>query len=130
MKISLINGVILAEDYEKLVDWYIKTFSLDIASRREKDYHYTELIQNGQAVVGIAKTEEMGVIPTKPRNNTVIIQIEVSDIQELFARVSDSGKVLFGPSKDKDGAFIYGGLADPEGNQIWVVERKKDEKKY
>ena len=77
MKTSLLNGIILAEDYDRLIDWYI--------------------------------------------------QIMVSDIQELFERVKNSGKVLFGPTKEKDGDYVYGGIADPEGNQIWVVERKRDE---
>ena len=128
MKTSLINGVILAEDYDKLVAWYVGVFSLDIINRKEKDYHYTELAHEGQAIVGIARTEEMGIVPTKPRNNSIVIQIQVSDIEVLFERVRGSGKVLFGPSRDKDEGFIYGGIADPEGNQIWIVERKKDEK--
>jgi len=127
MKTSLINAVVLAEDYDKLVAWYIKTFSLDIAQKVEKGYYYTELAQDGYMILGIAKTKEMGVTPTRPKNNSVIIQLKVSNIRELFARVKNSGKVLFGPSKDKDGGFRYGGIADPEGNQIWVVERKNDE---
>ncbi|MGB3340311.1 MAG: VOC family protein [bacterium] len=128
MKTSLINAVILAENYDKLVDWYIQTFTLDVEHKVEKDYHYTELAQNGHSVVGIAKTEEMGVTPTKPRNNSVIVQIMVSNIYELCDRIKAHGKVLFGPTRDKDEGFTYGGIADPEGNQIWLVERKSKDK--
>jgi predicted enzyme related to lactoylglutathione lyase len=128
MKTSLNNGIILAEDYNKLVDWYIKTFTLDIKHKVEENYHYTELAQDGHVVLGIARTDEMGVTPTRPRNNSVIIQILVSNIHELYDRIKDSGKILFGPFQDKEGGFTYGGIADPEGNQIWLVQRKNNDK--
>ena len=128
MKISLINGVILAEDYDRLIDWYVTIFSLDIEHRVTKGYHYTELAQQGHVIFGIAKTEEMGIIPTNPRNNSVIIQVTVSDIQEIFDRIKGAGKILFGPTRDRDSGFIYGGITDPEGNQIWIVERKVNDR--
>lgn len=123
MKTSLINAVILAEDYDKLVDWYIRIFTLDVKHKVDKNYHYTELAQDEQVILGIANTKEMGVIPTKPRNNSVIVQIKVSNIHELFDRIKGTGKVLFGPTEDKDEDIVYGGIADPEGNQVWLVER-------
>ena len=68
----------------------------------------------------------MGVKPPTPRNNTVIVQLSVSDISKLFAKVKETGgKILFGPSVDKKEGYLYGGIADIEGNQIWIVEEKK-----
>lgn len=68
----------------------------------------------------------MGVKPTSPRNNTVIIQLSVSDINKLFAKVKKtSGKILFGPSLDEKEGYLYGALADIEGNQIWIIEARK-----
>lgn len=124
METSLINVVILASDYEMLISWYLKVFNLEIYLQVKEGYDYTELGQSNRLIVGIAKTEEMGLVPTKPRNNSVIIQIAVSSLDKIFDTVSKSGgKVLFGPSIDEKEGFVYGGIADPEGNQIWIVEK-------
>ncbi len=126
MKINLLNPVVLAENYEKLVEWYVKTFDLTVRYQAKQGEHYTELEQSGRLVVGIAIANEMGVKPATPRKNTVIIQILVSDINRLFAKVKKTGgKILFGPSLDKKEGYLYGGIADIEGNQIWVVEEKE-----
>ncbi|UCG29805.1 MAG: VOC family protein [candidate division WOR-3 bacterium] len=126
MNLKLIYPIILAGDYEKLVDWYIKTFDLRIKYKFEGEENYTVLEHSGQAVVGIAIAHEMGVKPTAPRNNTAIIQFSVSDIKGLFERVREAGgKILFGPSTDEEEGYLYGGLLDIEGNQIWVVEEKE-----
>ncbi len=127
MNINLLNPMILAEDYEKLIEWYIKTFDLTIKAKVEEGDEYTELEQAGKLVVGIAKADEMGVKPSTPRNNTVIIQFSMSDINKLFDKVRKTGgKILFGPSLDEKGRYLYGGFTDIEGNQIWVVEKKDD----
>ncbi len=124
MKVTLVNSVIFAENYEKLIKWYMDTFDLEITSKTEEDYNYTDLGQSGRTYIGIAKAEEMGAKPTTPRNNSVIIQLSVSDISELFDKVKNSeGKILFGPSVEKKEGFRYGGLEDIEGNQIWVIEK-------
>ncbi len=127
MNISLLNPVVLAENYEKLIDWYVKTFDLKIQSQTQEGESYTELEHSGKLVVGIAKADEMGIKPTVPRNNTVIIQLAVSDINSLFDTVRKSGgRILFGPSLDEKGGYVYGGCVDIEGNQIWIVEKKED----
>ena len=59
MEVTLINSVILAENYEKLVEWYIKTLDLEVKLKVDKDYHYTDLAQAGKLVVGICPAEEM-----------------------------------------------------------------------
>lgn len=127
MNISLLNSVVLAENYEELIDWYVKTFDLNIQSQTQEGEGYTELEHSGKLVVGIAKAHEMGVHPTTPRSNTVIIQLAVSDIDALFDNVQKTGgRILFGPSLDEKGGYVYGGCADIEGNQIWIVEKKED----
>jgi predicted enzyme related to lactoylglutathione lyase len=121
MQTKLINAVVLADDYDVLVKWYVAVFGLEVMSEVDADYRYAELGAGGEYVVGVAVAEEMGHTPTQPRNNTVIIQVEVSDIAVCFDRANEQGgTVLFGPSEE--GELVYGGVADPEGNQIWVVE--------
>lgn len=125
MKIDLLNPMILAENYEELVDWYIKTFDLAIKTRVEEEDEYMELGTSSEVLFGFARAKEMGVKPSTPRNNTVIIQLSVSDINELFHKVKKTGgRILFGPSLSKEQGYLYGGFADIEGNQIWVIERR------
>jgi predicted enzyme related to lactoylglutathione lyase len=121
MQTKLLNAVVLAENYEAIVEWYRNVFELEIISEINEDYRYTELGAAGKLVVGIALAEEMKLKPTSPRNNAVIVQVAVSDIHICFKRVEDTGgETLFGPSVE--GELVYGGIADPEGNQVWVVE--------
>jgi len=123
MDIKLINSVILSENYEKLVEWYVKTLDLEIKLQVDKDYHYTDLAKNGKLTIGVCPASEMDHVPSHPRNNSTIIQISVSDIRELFGRVKEAGgTILFGPSVDKNEGFSYGAFLDPEGNQVWVME--------
>jgi predicted enzyme related to lactoylglutathione lyase len=126
MNLKLLYPIILAEKYENLANWYIRTFDLKIKYKVEGKENYTVLEHAGQAVAGIAIAREMGVKPSAPRNNTAIIQFSVSDIRGLFERVCETGgKILFGPSIDEKEGYLYGGLLDIEGNQIWVVEEKE-----
>jgi predicted enzyme related to lactoylglutathione lyase len=123
MSIRLLNAYILAENFDKLVSWYIDTFSLEKGLTSEEDYHSTELTKNGKFVIAFAEANEMGVKPAIPRNNTVVVQFVVSDVAECLEGVKNGGgKVLFGPSFDKTGGFYYGGFSDIEGNQIWIVQ--------
>jgi len=125
LHLNALYPMVLAEDYEKLVAWYIKTFDLTVKYKVEGKENYTGLEHSGQPVVGIASAREIGVEPYTPRNNTVIIQLVVSDINLLFAKVKESGgKIRFGPSIDDKEGYLYGGFIDIEGNQIWAVEEK------
>ncbi len=126
MNVNLLNPVVLAENYEELIQWYVKTFDLNIKYQTKEGENYTTLEQSGKTIIGIAKANEMGVKPTKPRNNAVLIQLSVTDVNQLFTKVKETGgKILFGPSIDSKEGYLYGGLADIEGNQIWIVEEKK-----
>ena len=123
MEISLINAVILAQDYEKLVNWYKETLELEIKLQVDKDYHYTDLAEGGKLVVGICPAKEMKHTPSTPRNNSVALQISVSDIEDLFTKVKENkGTILAGPSVDKNEGFRFGAFVDIEGNPVWVME--------
>ena len=51
------------------------------------------------------------------------MQISVSNISELFDKVKkNKGKILNGPSRDKNYGFLFGAFEDIEGNQVWVIE--------
>lgn len=126
----MINSVILAENYTALVDWYKDVLELDIKFQDNKEYHYTDLAQNRKLIVGIGKAEKMGHKPNIPKNNSVILQISVSNIYNLFDKVKkNGGKILYGPSMDKNFGFLYGGFEDIEGNQVWVIENYDFESK-
>jgi len=123
MEITLINAVTLAQDYEKLVAWYRETLELEIKLQVDNDYRYTDLAKAGKLVVGICPAKEMNHTPTTPRNNSVVLQISVDDIEELFAQVKESeGTIIFGPAVDKNEGFRFGAFADIEGNPVWVME--------
>ncbi len=123
MDIQLINTVLLAEKYESLVQWYVDTLELEVKLKVDKDYHYTDLAKDGKLIVGICPAFEMKHTPTRPRNNSAILQVSVSDSHTLFSRVKENGgTVLFGPSVDKNEGFAYGSFSDPEGNPVWVME--------
>ena len=125
MKINLLNPMILAENYEELAEWYEKTFDLSIKTRVEEGDEYMELGTLSEVLFGFARAKEMGVKSSTPRNNTIIIQLAVSDINRLFDKVRKAGgRVLFGPSLSKEEGYLYGGFADIEGNHIWVIERR------
>lgn len=123
MKIKLHNVVVFAEEYEKLILWYQEVFGFEIIHQDTCKYHYTELGFKGQNIVGITPAKEMDHFPTTPRNNTSILQLEVTEIQNLFKIVIEKGgKILFGPSKEASHGFYYGGITDLEENQIWIFD--------
>lgn len=125
MRVRLLNTVLLASDFEKLVNWYKKTLGLEIGHSVSDDYHYAELTRESEFVIAVADAKEMGVNPDTTRNNTAIPQLAVSDVNAVLNNVAvNGGKILFGPSYDEKGKFHYGGFKDTEGNQIWVAEDK------
>ena len=130
MDTKFLNVIVLAENYEDLIKWYIKTFGLKKTATISDGYHYTELSFKKNPIFGIVKAEDMDFNPSSPRNNSVIVQLRVSDINFLFANTEAyGGKILFGPTRDEINNYTYGGIADIEGNEIWVIEEKleKDE---
>jgi predicted enzyme related to lactoylglutathione lyase len=126
VKLELMNAVVMAEDYERLRDWYVEALDLTLESEWTENYHYAELVKDGRLVVGIASAEEMNVTPRDRKSATVVAQLNVEDVKAFLARVREHGAdVPFGPSHDEDGDFWFGGFADIEGNPVWVVEMPK-----
>lgn len=122
MKTKLLNAVMTVNDYEGTIEWYQSIFDLDIIHQDSGAYHYTELGQNGQNIVGIAKADEMDHKPTNPKNNSCVLQVQVEDIEELYERVKKAQtEIRFGPSKEEKSNFAYGAISDPEGNEIWII---------
>lgn len=125
MKAVLDTPVILADDYEKLVNWYREAMPFEIADVISEGYHYTTFKNSENRVLGIADAREMGVEPRERKANTVVYQIIVSDIHALFSTVEERGaRILFGPKVDSGSDCWYGGFLDIEGNQVWVTEDK------
>ena len=66
----------------------------------------------------------MDVVTGERRHNTVVMQIEVDDINELYAHLKENGITdLHGPFFDKKDKFWFGGFSDLEGNPCWVVDK-------
>lgn len=123
MKLKLMNVVILANNYQKMVDWYINALGLEMIQEWTTDYHYAELAYESQLVVGITPAKEIDISPPSPRNNATIIQLEVSDIKAFYERIKKNGGVIvFGPSYEEKEKFYFGAVNDIEGNQIWVIQ--------
>ncbi len=115
--------VILAEDYDALVSWHVDVLGFRIVKQFSDGYRYANLETESGIRVGIAPAKEVGVTPSDRVNNTVLLQIEVADVRTFFEYLQEEGgAVTFGPSFDQAGGFWYGGIADPEGNPIWVVD--------
>jgi len=116
--------VILAADFRLLVTWYQDVLGFEVTNLFEDGFHFCNLKTLSGIKIGIGSAAEMGVEPTDRSMNTVVLQFEVDDLAEFFAHVGAAGgSVSSGPSFDKKGGFWFGGIADPEGNPIWVVDK-------
>ena len=115
--------VIMAEDFSAMVAWYRNVLKMAVTYLVEDDYHYANLETESGVKIGIADAKEMGVVPGDRRHNTVVLQIDVPNVQTFFDHIAkNSGTPTFGPSFDEKGQFWYGGFNDLEGNPIWVVD--------
>lgn len=123
MRLHLMNAVVMAEDYERLRDWYVDVLELTVDGEWTEKYHYAELMREGRYVIGIASAQEMGVTPGDRTQATVVPQFNVDDVRGFLARVKErGGAVPFGPSFEEGEGFWFGGFNDIEGNPAWVVE--------
>jgi uncharacterized glyoxalase superfamily protein PhnB len=115
--------VIFANDFKKMIDWYQRVLGFKIKTLYEEDYHYCNLENETGIRIGIADSQEMSIQTHDRKNNTVILQVQVSDVKIFLNYLQDrEGKITFGPSFDKKGEFWYGGFEDVEGNPWWVVD--------
>ena len=123
MKIFPREPVVFAKDFQALVDWYKNVLSFKVTHLVDEDYHYCNLENESGIRLGIADAREMGVNPNDRKNNTVVLQFQVADVQSFLEYISKKGgTITFGPSLDKKDGFWYGGFSDLEGNPYWVVD--------
>jgi len=114
--------VILADDFDRLVDWYRDVLGFRVRRRFEDGMHYANLETDSGIEVGIGLASEMQVTPVDRSSNTVLLQFEAEDVQGLLDRIAEGGgTVQFGPSFNAEDEFWFGAFADPEGNPCWVV---------
>lgn len=73
MKLYPRESVVLAEDFQTLVDWYQHVLGFKVTHLVEKDYHYCNLENENGIRLGIADAKEMGVKPNDRKSNTVIL---------------------------------------------------------
>ena len=124
MQIRHREPVRLAADFDGLVAWYRDVLGFTVAALMEEGFHYCNLETPSGIRLGIADAAEMGVSPIDPRNNTVVLQFEVDDVQEFFTHLEQLGaSITNGPLFNAKDEFWFGGFADPEGNPCWVVDK-------
>jgi predicted enzyme related to lactoylglutathione lyase len=122
MKTMLINTVVLAEDYELIRDWYCRIFDLEILLELDKDYHYSDLGQGEHIILGIARADEMDKVVGKKHSSYVLPQLMVAELDSVISKVQETGcKIIVGPLKDE--LYYYATIRDPEGNEIWLIEK-------
>ena len=115
--------VILAGDYDALVAWYVGVLGFRVVREFSEAYRYSSLETPSGIRIGIAPASEAGVVPGDRARNTVLLQVGVADVKAFFEHLHRLGTAAtFGPSFDEAGQFWYGGITDPEGNPIWVVD--------
>ncbi len=129
MELETLYSVVLAEDYEKLVQWYIDTFEVEKdpeTSDATSAFKYCELVKNGKCIIAVADAAENGVSPPSPRTTNSIPQLYVSDIKTFFQRVAENSGTTHGPSHSTEfGGFNFGEIMDIEGNPFWVIDWRK-----
>jgi len=115
--------VLLAEDYEGTVAWYVDVLGFQVTKRFTEGYRYTNLETGSGLRPGVAPASEAAVTPHDRHSNTVILQFSAQDVPALFDHLRAAGaNIMSGPSSDKAGGFWFGRFSDPEGNPIWVVD--------
>lgn len=115
--------VILADDFDALVSWYRDVLGFDVKARYATPT-YANLETESGIRIGIAPAKDVDVTPGDRKNNTVVQQVEVVDVGAFVDHVrANGGTCIYGPHKDPSG-FEFGAVADPEGNQIWVVDER------
>jgi predicted enzyme related to lactoylglutathione lyase len=120
----LLNVVVLTRDYQKMVAWYRRVLQMKLDLVVDEGFDYTELKRPG-LLIGFTPARQMKAALPRRRANAVVPQLSVGDVRGFLRRVGrEGGKIVFGPSQDeyRKRKYWYGAFADPEGNQIWVVD--------
>ena len=109
--------VLLARDFNRLVDWYVEALGFRVLSLSE-DLPYAGLETDGGVRLGIG-----GAPPDlPPTESTIVPQIETTDVTALLRRIQARGGRVDGPLLDPDHGFLFGSFQDPERNTWWVVD--------
>ena len=123
MRLSPRELVILADDYDAMVSWYVDVLGFRVVKAFSEAYHYSNLETDSGIKIGIAPASEVGVNPGNRESNTVLLQVAVPDVKQFVEKLQAHGvTVAFGPLFDKAGDFWFGAIEDVEGNPIWVVD--------
>ena len=123
IKILPRETVIVAKDYQSLIDWYIDNLNFKIVYNNY-DIKYCSLKTDSGIEIGIADMASLGNKNySKKIQNTIILQIATNDLELFLKKIkNNSGSIFFGPSYDKGDNYWYGSIADSEGNEIWVID--------
>ena len=114
--------VILADDRESLARWYTEALGFRVTADHS-DVQFTNLETDSGMKLGIGSVAFMQMEIPASRASAVILQIEVEDVRGFMDEIAKGdGSIVFGPDFAKGDDYWYGAIADPEGNQIWVVD--------
>ena len=123
MQLKPREAVILAEDFDALVQWYCDVLAFTVTKRFDDGIHYCNLENSAGIKLGIALASEMQVTLAYRLQNSVVLQFEVDDVQSFFEHITKHGGSVTGKaSYNKKDEFWFGSFADPEGNPFWVID--------
>ena len=109
--------VLLARDFNRLVDWYVATLGFGVVQRIE-DLPYANLETEGGLRIGIGSAP-----PDIPSAEcTIVPQLETTDVPALLQKIQAAGGRIDGPMRDPQHGFLFGSFQDPERNTWWVVD--------
>ncbi len=111
--------VLLARDFNRLVDWYVQTLGFKVLNRID-ELPYANLETEGGVRLGIGSAPP----DVTTSDATIVPQLETTDVSGLLLRVRTAGGLVDGPHRDAALGFDFGSFKDPEGNIWWVVDEK------
>ena len=111
--------VLLARDFNRLVDWYVQTLGFKVLNRID-ELPYANLETEGGVRLGIGSAPP----DVTTSDATIVPQLETTDVSGLLLRVRTAGGLVDGPHRDAAMGFDFGSFKDPEGNIWWVVDEK------
>lgn len=112
---KVIHFEIPAEDPQKLVEFYEKTFNWKIRQWENEEYWLIEAGEKDEAGIG-------GAIYPKNERNTVINTIGVSNLDGAMEKIKANGGEILGEPQEipKVGRMVY--FRDPEGTVSGALE--------
>ena len=111
--------VLLARDFNRLVDWYVQTLGFKVVNRID-ELPYANLETEGGVRLGIGSAPPD--IP--PAESTIVPQLETTDVTALLKIIQAAGGRIDGPMQDPQHGFLFGSFQDLERNTWWVVDNR------